>query len=225
MRIGLILLFILLVGCAETPIKRFPASESPIQIGEVAHSQSSVQLFPSANENDSVTYYFYLQLKDSKGKYVDVAPSEIVLKSKNKRPVGFKLERILNGRYYVIVDKSKSAKSVDFFVQGKLLKEKVSLDFRQPDRRYSSISIKSKSEGKITFQLRLADKSNRPVALVDHPEIVLEGRGQIENLKHIQEGIWQFTVIYPEDNQIMYFSVRAQGVYLVNLLRYQHIEK
>ncbi|WPU65684.1 hypothetical protein [Peredibacter starrii] len=224
MRIGLFLLFVLLVSCAEAPLRRNPASESPVQLGEVSRSHSSVQLFPSA-ENDSLTYYFYLQLKDSKGQFVDVSPSEIALKAKNKRPVKFKLERILNGRYYVIVEKSEHAKSVDFVVQNQTLKEKVSLNFRQPDRRYSSISIKTKGEGKITFQLRLADKSNRPVLLPDQPEIVLEGRGEIEDLKHIQEGIWQFTVIYPEDNQIMYFSVRAQGVYLVNLLRYQHIEK
>lgn len=224
MRIGLFLLFTFLVSCAEVPQRRMPAAESVIQLGEVSRSHSSVQLFPSA-ENDSLTYYFYLQLKDSKSQFVDVSPSEISLKSKSKKPVKFKLERILNGRYYVIIDKSEHAKSVDFFVQKQLLKEKVNLNIRRPNRKYSSISINSKDDGKITFQLRLADKSNRPVLLLDQPEIVLEGQGEVEDLKHIQEGIWQFTVIYPEDNQIMYFSVRAQGVYLVNLLRYQHIEK
>lgn len=224
MRIGLIALLFMIFGCAEAPLRRFPASETAMRIGSISRANSLVQLFPS-NEGDSFTYYFYLQLKNEKGDYVDCDPSEVTLKTKQKKLITFKLERLLTGRYYLIVNKSKGLKDIDVYVRGLLLKEKFNLNLIRPDKKFTSITIKKKGDGKIVFRLKLADKTNKPVALLSEPEIVFEGRGEIDNLRHMQEGIWEFTVIYPEDNQIMYFSVRAQGIYLTNLLRYQHIEK
>lgn len=224
MKIGLFALIFLIYGCAEAPLRRHPASETIIRIGNISRAHSLVQLFPSS-EGDSLTYYFYLQLKNEKSEYVDCDPSEVTLKNKQNKPIPFKLERLLTGRYYLIINKSQGLKDIDFYVRGLPLKEKFNLNLAQPDKRFTTIAIKDKGEGKIVFHLKLADKTNKPVVLLNEPEIVFEGRGQIDHLRYIQEGIWEFTVIYPEDNQIMYFSVRAQGVYLTNLLRYQHIEK
>ena len=223
MRIGLFFLILTFFGCAEAPL-RHPASETIIRIGEVSRAHSLVQLFPTS-EGDTLTYNFYLQLKNEKSEYVDCDPSEIILKTKKNRPVPFKLERLLTGRYYLILNKSQGLKDIDFFVKGIELKEKFNLNLRKPDKKFTSITIAQKDDGKVVFRLKLADKTNKPVVLLNEPEIVLEGRGEIEGVRYIQEGIWEFTLVYPEENQIIYLSVRAQGVYLTNLLRYQHIEK
>lgn len=203
---------------------RGPASQTPMRFGEVSATHSSVQLFPDS-EADSHTYYFYIQLKDAKGEFVDCEPSEIVLKTKKKKLIKFKYERLLIGRYYLILDKSQGFKDIHFSVKGIALKGKFNLDIRRPDMKHSHIVLEKKLPGKLTFRLKLADRSNRPVMTSVAPEIILDGRGEVQELRYIQEGIWVFTVIYPEDNQIMYFSIRSQGSYLVNLLRYQHVEK
>lgn len=218
----LILLLILVTGCAEMPL-RGPAS-APMRFGEVSAIHSSIQLFPDSDA-DTHTYYFYLQLKDSKGEFIDCDPSEIVLKTKKKKLIKFKYERLLTGRYYLILDKSQGFKDINFSVRGIALNGKFNLDIRRPDIKHTNIILERKLPGKLIFRLKLADRANRPVMTSVAPEIIMDGRGEIQELRYIQEGIWQFTVIYPEDNQIMYFSVRSQGKYLVNLLRYQHVEK
>lgn len=58
------------------------------------------------------------------------------------------------------------------------------------------------------------------------PEILIEGvtSAQVESVEHISAGIWQITVIYPEENQLFYVSVRVQGKTIKNLFRFQHVE-
>jgi len=82
-----------------------------------------------------------------------------------------------------------------------------------------------KSEGKLFLRLKLADKTNRIVDSPEIPEIFLEGDGFIQDLKYLGEGVWDFTVVHPGENQLMYFSVRYMGLYFPNLYRYQHVDK
>lgn len=219
----------LLASCA-TPVKvREPASMLPkIDVpAEVDLKKSMVQIFPAVAADNGIWYFFYLQLKDARGNYVDCLPAEIELKTQKGLPVEFKYQKILTGRYYLTLEKTAkiSSAQLDFFVKGKPLKEQFKLNMRLPDRTKTTIKMLRNDRNEISFQLRLADKDNLPVETPDQPEILLDGEGSVEEMRQISDGIWEFKVIYPEQNQIMYFSVRAQGVYLRKVFRYQHVEK
>jgi hypothetical protein len=111
---------------------------------------------------------------------------------------------------------------MDFFVSGKPLKEQFKLEMSIPDRATSTIKILANKGNVIKFQLRLADDRNKPIETLDQPEILMDGgHGTLEGVKKMAKGIWEFNVVYPEVNQIMYFSVRSQGILLQKLLRYQ----
>lgn len=228
MRVIFFSLLIFLIGCAsERPVRKIASVDTIVKIGQVDLKKSSVQIFPAVAADDGLWYYFYVQLRDTDGKYIDADPSDIGLKTDKGKPVPFKLERLLVGRYYLTLEKTADISSVqmDFFIQGKKLKEQFKMQMRLPDKAHSKITIVKNTIERITFRLRLADKLNQPVEIPDRPEIILEGVGSVENIKHVHEGIWEFSLIYPNENQIMYFSVRAHGVYLNKLFRYQHVEK
>jgi hypothetical protein len=137
------------------------------------------------------------------------------------------VEQSLDGRYYITIEKTSefSSAEMDIFLKGRPLKEQFKLSMHYPDQKNSSIKMIKNSNNILVFRLRLADKNNRLVEIPDRPEIILEGVGNVDDLRHVSEGTWEFSVIYPEENQIMYFSVRAMGVYLSNIFRYQHVEK
>jgi hypothetical protein len=77
----------------------------------------------------------------------------------------------------------------------------------------------------MVLELTLSDKKGSFVELLQMPEIMIEGNGLISDLGLVRKGVWRFRVNYSDDNHIMYFSVRGNGVYLERLLRFQHIEK
>lgn len=227
-----ILLILLSFSCAsqkpERKIASIPKINKAFKVPGIMDRQKSlVQIFPAVAADSGIWYFFYIQLKDSKGHFVDCDPSDLSLKTTKGKEIPFKYERLFTGRYYLTIEKTVEFNSgqLDFFIKGKPLNEQFQLSMRQPDRTKSTIKILRNEHNEITFQLRLNDSSNAPVDTPDRPEILLEGLGSVENVKHISEGVWEFSVIYPEENQIMYFSIRAQGVYLGKLFRYQHVEK
>ena len=221
------ILFLLLVGCASPPALRKPSSEASFRFGEIDTLKSRVQIFPAIISNGELVHYFYLQLKDQEGKFVDCDPSEISPVTHKGQPIPFKYERLLTGRYYVTIPQSPDMNygELNFFIKDKLLKEQFKLYLQQPDKSHAQVSLVKNDKNKMTLRLRLADKANRPVALPDTPEVLLDGLGFVEELKLIDEGIWEFSVIYPEQNQIMYFSIRAHGAYFERIFRYHHVEK
>lgn len=228
MRIGLLLLIFALLGCASKvviPERKVASDAGQIKIGLIDHKRSTVQIFPAVAADDGLWYYFYVQLKDASGNYIDSDPRDIILKNHKGERLKFKYERLLVGRFYLTLEKTLdiSSTQLDFYIQNRPLKEQFKLDMRHPDRTKSSITLVTKTENELVFRLRLADKLNQPVELPEKPEILLEGNGILSELKHVSEGVWEFSLNYPDENQIMYFSARAQGVYLANLLRYQHV--
>jgi hypothetical protein len=222
-----ILLFLFfLTSCAHPEPKRSIASREMV-IGEIDYAKSLVQLFPSADKDNTLRYYFYLQLRDVKGNFVDCSPSEILIKTNKGKRVHFDYERLLPGRYYLSLDQGLKMNSsqLDFYVGGKPLKEKFNLPHRSPDRNNTKITIIEKLDNKIVLQLRLADQKNLPVEHIEMPEIIIDGVGLLEDMKPMGPGVWEFTVTYPEDNQIIYLHVRALSFYFSNLFRYQYVDK
>lgn len=228
MRPFLILLILLVAACAspdpEKQARKIASMSRPVIYD---HSKSLVQIFPAVSSDNSIWYYFYVQTKDTFGRFTAIDTNEIEIRTRKGKKIPFKVEQLLQGRYYLTLEKTAefSSAELDVFVRGKALKEQFKLNMRQPDQANSSIKMIKNSRNTLVFRLRLADKKNQPVEVPDKPEIILEGMGNIEEFKHISEGTWEFSIIYPEQNQIMYFSVRAMGVYLSNLYRYQHVEK
>lgn len=220
-------LFLLVTGCASRPPHRTPSSETSFRFGEIDTLKSRVQIFPAIIFNGELVHYFYLQLKDHEGKFIDCDPSEISPITHKGQPIPFKYERLLTGRYYITIQQSPEVNygELNFFIRDKILKEQFKLYLQKPDKSHAQVSVVKNDKNKITLRLRLADKANRPVALPDTPEVLLDGLGSVEELKLIDEGIWEFSVIYPEQNQIMYFSIRAHGVYFERIFRYHHVEK
>ncbi len=220
-------IFLSVVGCANKQPQRRPSSESLFRFGEVDAQKSRVQIFPAVISNKELVHYFYLQLKDREGKFIDCESSEISLVTHSGQPIPFEFERLLAGRYYVTVKQTSEVNfgELNFFIRDKLLKEQFKLYLKKPDKSHTQVFLVKNDKNKMTLRLRLADKSNRPVALPDTPEVLLDGLGFIEELKLIDEGIWEFSVIYPEQNQIMYFSIRAHGAYFERIFRYHHVEK
>ena len=226
MRVILVTILGFLVSCSTVgPVRKIASVEAVFS--EIDFKKSVVQIFPPVESEGSLKYFFYIQLKSADGKFSDASPMDIALKDKSGKVHDYTVDRILPGRFYVSLKKTHgvSTSHLDFFVKGKALKEQVKLSMSTPDRSHSSIKVVGSDDHRLTLQLRLADKNNRAVALPDHPEIILEGLGTIENLSHVSEGVWEFSIVYPEENQIMYMSVRAMGIRLHNIFRYQHVEK
>jgi hypothetical protein len=228
MRPLLIFLILLTVGCASKAPERSIASAIRAARPNIYdHTRSLAHIFPAVAADNGIWYYFYVETKNTYGRFYNIDPSEIEIKTHKGKKVAFKYEQILAGRYYLTLEKTVDVSSaeLDIFVRGKALKEQFKLNMRQPDKANSTIKLVKISDNRLVFRLRLADKKNQPVEMPDKPEIILEGMANVEDVTHVSEGTWEFTVIYPEQNQIMYFSVRAMGVYLSNIYRYQHVEK
>jgi len=111
-----------------------------------------------------------------------------------------------------------------FSVQDKTLKHKVRT-IQRPSKSKSKFLIISNKNHELVVQLFLKDKKGNFVDLQYSPEIMIEGAGTLNDLVMVKNGLWQFRVTFSEDNHILYFSVRANGVYLERLLRFQHLEK
>jgi hypothetical protein len=227
MKVGLILLTFLLLGCALPPKGRKPSSQTALRLGVADRKNSRIQLFPSATSptGEEQFHYLFLELKNSQGQFVDCPPEEILLRTSKSSAVPFKLERLLIGRYYLLLSEKLGVPEVDVLIKGELLHAKLKLPTQRPDRDHSKIALVKNVQNKMTFRLHLADAQNRPIELLERPEIFLEGLGSVVEITPIGGGSWEFSVRYPEFSQIMYFSIRAQGVYFERFFRHHYVEK
>jgi hypothetical protein len=218
-----IFLLILLTACSsELPYRRLASTDSFLVLGEIDYKKSSVQLFHggSGEKRD----YLYVQLKNEKGEFVDCDRYEFSLKTSQGYEVEFNYLRKLRGRYYLILEKSENFNELILLVKGVSLRETFKFPKRKPHASHTKMWLVQKFNGKISLRLKLADKANRFVDFPQIPEILMEGDGFIQDLKYVGDGVWDFTVIHPEENQLMYFSLRYMGLYFPNLYRYQYID-
>lgn len=190
---------------------------------EVDQTQSSVQVFSSQKRD----IYLYVQLKDKNGKFVEHKEDAFSLISSKGKKINFSYERSRRGHYYLTIPESEHAEinHFDFYIQNKLLKGQHKLQLSRPHSQYTRMKIVNNFQNVLSLELQLRDQNNAPVVLPESPEIMLDGVGYIQNLRYAGEGIWLFEVNYPEENQIMYFGIRAMEVKIPNLYRYQHVEK
>jgi hypothetical protein len=230
MRLYLLILLIFLFSCSSSPTtknnQRSYASETKLVSPVLDLKKSQIQIFPAQVRDKGLIYYFYLQLKDKDGNFTDVNIQDFALKTSSGQNIEFESERVLKGRYYLSIIKSPglNAGELEFYIRDIPLKKNIKFDFLVPDRAKSKIVIIPSLRYEIVFHLILRDASNRPVVLPHSPEILVEGNANINEIRQVSEGVWEFSLSYPEDNQIFYFSVRAMGVVFPHFYRYQHIE-
>ena len=222
MRVLLILFSFYFASCAGGP-GRYLASSDEIIFGEVNHAKSVVKLFLNAVESKEIQY-FYIELRDLKKNLVDTPLIDFQVKLHAKK-IDFKVRRLSVGRYEIATFQEMSSfEGLKFLVSKKILKHQL-LTLKKPHRSHSHIRILSNRNHEMVLELTLSDKKGSFVELLQMPEIMIEGNGLISDLGLVRKGVWRFRVNYSDDNHIMYFSVRGNGVYLERLLRFQHIEK
>jgi len=222
MRNLLLLTLFFVFSCAFAPERKI-ASIEVIAFGNINADHSLVQLFPNRIDHPDLDH-FYLELRDSNKALVDVDLGDIALKVNKQIPSTY-IRRISIGRYEVEVsDHISHFKNLKFVVQNKIIKHAI-VNKQKPTKTYSSIIVISDNNYKMNLRLTLKDEKDSLVKVDAAPDIILNGDGNISMPQMVKSGIWEIEVSYPEMNQIMYFSIRANGVLLEKLLRYQHIEK
>jgi hypothetical protein len=216
------LFVILLSSCADLPYRQ-PAALSPPIFGEVDPQKSIVRSFPK-DRDPEVGQSFYLEMKDQSGQFVDVRQSEISVSSK-RSAFNQSVLRLGSGRYEVVIsDEDIDVQSLRFFVQKKQLKHSL-VPLARASRKNSHLRIISASAYELVLELSLKDRSGHYFEPAFSPELLVEGDALVTEVLRKKKGIWHFRLTFPEDNQILYFSVRANGVNLSRLLRFQHVEK
>lgn len=195
-----------------------------MRLGIADLKQSQVRLFPADKPG---LYNFYLEFRDAAGEYVDCDQNEVEALTRKGLSLPFTFERLLVGRYYLTIDQEAVGpiEYVEITVRGERLSRKFKLIPHKPDAKFTKITVIENERNIMRLRLRIADAQNQSIDLNDRPEILFHGEGDVSELEEKESGVWEFSVIYPEANQIMYFSIRAQGTYLHRIFRYQHIEK
>lgn len=222
MRVLLLSVLIFGLSCASDP-QRHISSIEPIVEGKIDQRQSEISSFPSDQENPS-SLFFYMDLKNSKKRPVDISLDDIKV-SEAGESIEAKVRRLSLGRYEIeIFENIENLKELVFSVQDKTLKHKVR-PIQRPSKSKTKFVIISNKNHELVVQLFLQDKRGNFVDLQFSPEIMIEGAGTLNDLMMVKKGLWQFRVTFSEDDHILYFSVRANGVYLDRLLRFQHLEK
>lgn len=226
MKLSLLIILFLVTACSNVVVRNPASLETEHKFGEVDFLKSKVKIFPPEIDKKVFRKFFYLELKDADGKFIDVKEREIKLLH-NDSPVSTKVERTLRGRFYVTLEGlvDHLERKIDLYVKNRPMTKDLKVVFKKASRRYSKIKIlHPQAKGK-RMQLFLADSNGKPLEIPSKPEIIIEGQGEVEDLEHIGEGKWEFDLVFPDTNSIIYISVRAHGVYLESLFRIQHIEK
>ncbi len=223
-------LLILFVSCAhhyhDRP-DRAPSSEAQIlRYGDHDSALSSVKQFPPKYGEKTTQNYFFVELKDTSGSYVDRDLNEFEIKVKTKI-IPVKVQRVLRGRYYVILDSDKniSMGQLDFYVSGMKLRESFRVGLKPPHVKHTKMLKLRAGRSFAKLELHLKDEKGKFVETPEAPEFILETDVEIRNLEHMGNGIWQITLRYPYGNQLFYISVRSHGVEFKNLFRFQYIDK
>jgi hypothetical protein len=194
-----------------------------INLGEVASENSFFKIFPS-EDGEAPSGDFYVELRNDAHQFVDTLAQEIRVELKAKT-IPFEMQKISQGKYLLsLFIQERESSELKIFIQGKLIPNLVP-SLSRPSKKHSHMSVISYGQHSIRLRVSLKDRQGRVVDVEGGPEINLEGHGELGPLSTLSPGVWDFDLIYPEQDQIFYFSVRARGSYFRRFFRFQHIEK
>ncbi len=188
--------------------------------------RSSVKVFPAEHKEKFTRHFYFLELKDEKGMYIDRDLHEIEVKIKNKK-LDTKIERVLRGRFYVKFDADKNLTmgQLDFYVAGKKLRESFKVGLKPAHASHTKMRKLRATKNRAKFELVLKDEKGRFVESPTEPEIISESGAEVTKLEHMGNGIWHITMTYPRGNHLFYITVRSYGVEFKNLFRFQYVDR
>lgn len=206
--------FLLLTACSHEQSIR-PSSEKRASSLEVDAEKSSAYLVKNKR--------FLVHMKNSLSQNIEISFTEVKVQNAQGKVIPFQLQRVSSGKYYVLPVCQQ--KELQISIQDKVIGQKFKLNVRKPAKERSSLRVVSRGDHFMLMRLKLADKCNHPVLTDELPEILVEGEAVVEDLKSVENGLWEFTLKYPENNVIIYLSVRCHEVFLEHVYRFQHVEK
>lgn len=101
------------------------------------------------------------------------------------------------------------------------LKESLSI----PSLEFTQAKIFSRSGDQIIVSFDLKDRQNKSLTEVEDFEVIVEGDARLREVKRGDQGQLKAALTIPDYNQIIYLSLRVNGVYLPRIFRHQHIAK
>lgn len=221
-------ILLLLTGCTSRQPYRSIASLDSI-CGEADLSKSHLKMFSSTQSvgAEAPKRYFYLVLRDDKGGFVECESSDMAIKKSNGRRIKFTYHRSSEGQYYLIPSTNDKIifEDLEIYVRDRPIKKKIK--YSVPSNKVTStIKLSEHLPYKAVFLLKIKDSSSDEDIKFETPEIMLEGgHGFVDEIEQINKTTWKFSLIYPEENQIIYVSTRTNGTLLSNTIRFQHVEK
>lgn len=222
MRLLFFLPLFFLISCASGPGRKI-ASVVPLKIGQVSAKSCSIKLFLNDSGHPEI-HQFYLELKDAKNVPVDVELKDIIIKE-NQKILGTHVRRLSLGRYEVELEKDDSDLGrLKFLVQGKKVSHKFT-NLLKPHAKHSKVVLVSDTDYRLKLRIYLRDHKKRAVESPLPPEVIMDGVEELSVPQMVTSGVWEVIVTYPDMNQILHLSVRANGVLLEKIFRFQHVEK
>jgi hypothetical protein len=231
MRLFLIISLLVLTACSHGPHRNLASEENLdavpehlFNFGQIDHQKSKIQLFPAESYGSQPQWFFSVELVNESGGPVDIDEDEMQIQHDGNF-IAYQFDRIGQGKYTILMRQEDfELKKLKFIVQGKPIVKSCEQNLKAPSFARSKITVVEQGDHELTLQLELKDQTGN--VLDAEPDInINNGMTHIEQVRKIRAGIWQFKVIFPEENRILYFSVRANGFLLDKLFRYQHVEK
>lgn len=221
-------ILLLLTGCSSRqPFRSIASPDSFCREADL--SKSHLKMFSSAQYGgvDENKRYFFLVLRDDKGGFVECESLDIAIKESNGKKMKFTYHRSSMGQYYLIPSTNDKSifEDLKVYVSDKPIMTKNK--YSEPSNKVTStIKLSKHLPYKAVFLLKIKDSSADEDINFETPEIILEGgHGLVDEIEQINKTTWKFSLIYPEENQIIYISARTNGTVISNTIRFQHIEK
>jgi len=229
---GLFLILFFVFGCSTDRVSvnrnRLPANDQGIAISsEIDLSQTTLKIFPPEIESHYFKFHFYFETRNIHHQFIDFNPEDLKIVSHRKKILKFDLQKIAVGKYYLNFRHAinGSELGLSFFLRNKLIYNLPRFSLSLVDRSRSWVKSLGMIQDGLRLRLFLSDADGREIKTLVPPEIMVSGEAEVIDLRQIAGGLWEFTLIYPNYNQIIYLSVRTQGSFIGQMYRLRHIEK
>lgn len=220
--------FLILISSCSFSQKIVKQSSPPRTISSVCSdvSQIDVKLFPEFDDNTLMAYHLSVKLKNSEGFATDCNETEFRVTDQAQNPLKFIVKKLEAGSYFLTLSSDVSTSTSDLIVWiGEKTKKKFSLAKKLPDKSHTKLNLIQYDNNRLYFHLTILDKKLNPVILDGPPELIIEGDAKLIDMLSVTDGEWIITIDFPQENQILYISMRISGVYFSKIFRFQHVEK
>lgn len=216
-----ILIFLISWGCSHEPLRSPASVGEKLTYGKFDLNKSVIRLFEDVQLGDD-EYAFFIEARDEHSRLIDFSEDELRI-THSGRVIPFSLQRLSRGTYILNLE-IFSLDGLKLFIQGAQFKHKFA-KLPPPVRNHSAVVILKQKDYELLLKLSLRDRRNKPVISPISPDIIIDGFGKVDDLTELSPGEWTFRLIFPEQNQVLYLSVRSNGGYLPKIFRFHYVEK